>query len=71
LAAERQRRHRSRQQGGRIVLSVEIDHTLVEAMLLSGMVSDQESRCRADLAHAIEEALQDWAGRAIEAFRHA
>lgn len=67
FAAERQRRHRERVRGGRVVLAVEVDANAIEAMLMLGWVDEPGSRSRETLAGAISEALADWA----EKIRHA
>jgi hypothetical protein len=64
-AAARKRRHRARAAAGRIILQVECSDALVAALLAAGVVSEAESRCRADLAKAVTECLDDWTRKVL------
>ncbi len=66
LSTARKARYRARCRSGRQVLSIEVGPEVIEAMLVRGWVTDETSRQREVLASAIEEALQDWAGKALK-----
>lgn len=63
LRACRQQRWRRRQQKGAAVLTVEVPdyHKLVNALLVSGALSDGEALDRAQVARAIGAQVAAWA----------
>lgn len=58
-AADRQRRVRARRRRGRMVLPVEIDGEVLDALARSGLTREYEAD-RAKLAEAVATAIKQW-----------
>lgn len=65
IAAERQRRHRQRLKAGRIPLAIEVDERVIEALLITGAISEAESLRRSAIEAALSEMVDDWTRRAL------
>jgi hypothetical protein len=64
-AAERQRRHRERIRAGRIPLAIEADGRVIEALLVTGAISEAESFSRHAVEAALGEMVDEWTQRAL------
>ena len=65
-ASERQRRHRERVRDGKIVLSIEVDGLVIEALLSTGAISEAESLSRHAIEAALGEMVDEWTQRALK-----
>ena len=64
-ARQRQRRHRERLRSGRIPLALDVDARVIEALLVTGAITEPESLSRHAVETALGEMVDEWSRRAL------